>query len=78
MSRIVLAPGQITSIADGDIHMLSAIDLARLYRVPLSRCVVYQKGLRPMPGAIICGPRVLGDYDHNAEQLLAALQEQEQ
>lgn len=41
----LLCPGWVTSQADGQDHYLAAADLARLYGVPMSECVV-------LPGAL--------------------------
>jgi hypothetical protein len=38
-----LHPGAVTSISDGDRHKLIAPQLADLYGVPMSRCVVWDE-----------------------------------
>lgn len=44
-ARYLLCPGWVTSRADGQDHHVDAADLARLYGVPMSECVV-------LPGAL--------------------------
>lgn len=53
-SRYLLIPGHVRSKADGDRHYISAIELAHLYRVPMSDCVVLPE---PEPGALGGGRR---------------------
>ena len=65
----VLFPGEMKSKADGDMHYISAPELARLYGVDYRKCkVVYQdsessvRGYRKCPNDIELYPRYSGDY----------------
>ncbi len=46
MKKYLLCPATVTSKTDGDEHYISASDIARLYGVPMSECLV-----RPSPGS---------------------------
>lgn len=60
----ILEPGRVRSRTDGDIHYITALQLARLYGVPLSDCVVNlgDKDLRPWVGLPVFRPRYDGNY----------------
>lgn len=61
--RYVLHPGTVRSKSDGDKHFVGAGQLANLYRVNMSDCVVYSKGMRlDVPGDIHLYPRHGGNY----------------
>lgn len=44
-ARYLLCPGPVRSRTDGQVHHVSAAQLARLYRVPMDECVTL-----PRPG----------------------------
>lgn len=68
MPRTILCPGFVTSKTDGDRHYISAGDLARLYRVRFSDCLIDDTSnadmpaILPRPGDIRLSPREDGDY----------------
>lgn len=44
MIKYILCPGTVRSRTDGDVHYISATELAALYKVPLSQCIVIRDG----------------------------------
>ncbi len=70
MKKYLLCPGPVTSKIDGDRHHISASDLARLYGVQMSECVVRSeslistrgRGLNENNGLIELWPRYDGNY----------------
>lgn len=65
----VLFPGEVVSETDGDIHYITAPELARLYGVDYKKCkVVYHdrvgsiRQYRLQPGEVALHPRSSGDY----------------
>ena len=62
--RYVLHPAFVTSQSDGQRHYISALMLARLYRVPMDECVCFdpRSGWVPPDNAIHLRPRFDGDY----------------
>lgn len=66
----VLFPGEVRSKTDGDIHYITAPELARLYGVDYRKCkVVYRdkessiRGwYRPQPDDVALYPKSNGDY----------------
>ena len=61
--RYVLHPGYVYSRNDGDRHFVGAVDLARLYGVRLSDCLVDRDGRFEHVTAVIhLRPRFDGDY----------------
>jgi hypothetical protein len=65
----VLFPGEVRSKTDGDIHYITAPELARLYGVDYKKCkVVYRdkessiRGYRPQMGDVALLPKSNGDY----------------
>jgi hypothetical protein len=69
MPRVILVPGHVSSITDGQVHWISADKLARLWNVPLPRCVVWDyrtdagRHFRPAPTDITLYPDSSGRYD---------------
>lgn len=43
MKKYLLMPGHVKSTTDNDNHYISAVQLADLYKVPLSECHVYNR-----------------------------------
>lgn len=63
--RYVLHPGYVTSKNDGDEHWISAGNLARLYRVKPTDCIVVDgrtRGHVSLPDDVHLYPRYDGDY----------------
>lgn len=66
--RYVLCPGIVTSKSDGQRHYVGPAQLARLYGVPFSECVIFPqeyaqvRGWLDPPGAVYLRPRYDGDY----------------
>lgn len=70
--KYLLCPDWVDSAVDGQRHFVSAVQLAQLYGVPPSECIIYQKGLRfNMCQYIILRPRRDGNYKtkHLQEQI---------
>lgn len=65
MARIVLCPGRLISKNDGDVHHVSAGQLAALYGVPFSRCVVWTANSpwSPRPEDVVLYPQQSGKYE---------------
>ena len=70
--KYVLCPGKIHSKNDDDYHFISAEQLARLYHVKISDCVIVEAGkevpkqYHSIPWLV---PRYHGDYDRIAKEL---------
>ena len=66
MPRIFLYPGYIRSKNDGDTHFISARQLARLYNVDNSKCIVIDHDSFPRweekEGDIHLYPKYSGNY----------------
>jgi hypothetical protein len=73
MIKYVLCPGKVISINDGDRHYIGAMQLAKLYGVPVEECAIYepapwwtaslyQSAYREHEGLIRLRPRSDGDY----------------
>lgn len=66
MKRYILFPGRVRSRTDGDIHFVGAVKLARLYGVPLDKCLVVRgdnyRYYKKLPGDICLFPRSDGNY----------------
>lgn len=63
--KYILMPGYIISKHDGQEHYIKANDLARLYGVSMSECVIApskQEGWKPGMNMILLRPRSDGDY----------------
>ena len=69
MIKYVLCPGNVVSKNDGQVHFISAEQLASLYRVPMRECTVwdnllpYVTNTRNHAGLIALSPRRSGNYD---------------
>jgi hypothetical protein len=61
INRYALHPGKIQSSSDGDTHFISASQLARLYRVRMSECVIWKEGMHTHD-YIHLFPRTNGNY----------------
>ena len=69
MIKYVLCPGTVASQVDLDTHYISATQLAKLYGVRLTECIVRPTATStdylewtPPEGAILLRPRYNGDY----------------
>ncbi|MNK29192.1 hypothetical protein D3C87_475830 [compost metagenome] len=67
--RYVLHIGPVRSATDGDVHSIGAAQLAKLYGVPFSDCVVYDPNrpetvvtFKPLPGDVHLWTRGDGNY----------------
>lgn len=67
--KYALCPGFVTSRTDGDRHYVGAVNLAELYGVPMSECVIFDPD-RPhlaagvkATGLIFLRPRRDGRYE---------------
>jgi hypothetical protein len=63
--KYVLVPGFVVSESDGQRHHIGAVELASLYRVSMSECVVYDAmrcGAGGYKGLVHLRPRFDGDY----------------
>lgn len=67
-ARIILRPTTVRSRTDGQVHHVSAGDLAHLYGVPLERCKVVhdeyvaEAGWEPAPDDLVLHVRYDGKY----------------
>ena len=74
MKRYILYPGPVRSQTDGQVHYVGAADLAQLYGVRLSECVVMASGCLEIPqGVVLSGarhlrPRADGQYQQQAAE----------
>ena len=67
VTKYILFPGYVVSEYDGQRHYITAGQLARLYGVPLSKCLIHQysplnQGYRKQTADIHLYPRSDGKY----------------
>ena len=65
MIKYALHPGEMISKSDGDMHYISAIQLASLYKVSMTECIVIkdgEPGNSERPDLIHLWPKYDGDY----------------
>jgi hypothetical protein len=64
VKRYLLRPGPVRSRTDGQLHHVGARELARLYGVPMSECLVSRGDTRGLEFGrlIVLAPRYDGDY----------------
>lgn len=73
--KYLLCPGYVISQTDGELHFVGERQLAELYGVPMSQCVVRPErafgrfGWRPPAGAIELRPRYDGNYTLPADPI---------
>ena len=68
VARYILHPGFIISASDGDRHYIGAAKLAKLYGLPLAKCIVITSPrYQEQDGDVHLRPRYDGDYNIKEE-----------